>query len=276
MGITKLVVRGARQHNLKNISVEIPRNTLTVITGLSGSGKSSLAFDTIYAEGKRRYVESLSAYARQFLDQMERPEVDVIKGLFSSIAIEQKKPTQMPRSTVGTITEIYDYLRVIYSSIGVPHCPNCGKPITRQSSDQIVQAILGGDLCQPDDRIMILAPIVRGRKGAYRKELEKLAQDGFVRVRIDGELYPLDAPPTPDKRKNHPIEVVIDRLLVKQGIASRLEQSIPTSLQLASGLVTVAVVGGQEFTFSEKLACPDCGISVPQLEPRSFSFNSPY
>jgi excinuclease ABC subunit A len=276
MGLTKLVVRGARQHNLKNINVEIPRNTLTVITGLSGSGKSSLAFDTIYAEGQRRYVESLSAYARQFLDQMERPEVDVIEGLSPSIAIEQKTTTRSPRSTVGTITEIYDYLRVVYSSIGVPHCPNCGKPITRQSSEQIVQAILHGDLSKPDDRIMILAPIVRGRKGAYRKELEKLAQDGYVRVRIDGELYPLDAPPALDKRKNHTIEVVIDRLLVKPGIAARLEQSIATALKLASGLVTVSIVGGKDHVFSEKLACPDCGISVPQLEPRSFSFNSPY
>src|SRR5258708_2155747 len=276
MGLTKLVVRGARQHNLKNISVEIPRNSLTVITGLSGSGKSSLAFDTIYAEGQRRYVESLSAYARQFLDQMERPEVDVIEGLSPSIAIEQKTTTRSPRSTVGTITEIYDYLRVIYSSIGVPHCPNCDKPITRQSSDQIVQAILNGDLCKVDDRIMILPPIVRGRKGAYRKELEKLAQDGYVRVRIDGELYPLDAPPVLDKRKNHTIEVVIDRLLVKQGIASRLEQSIATALKLASGLVTVSIVGGKDHVFSEKLACPDCGIPVPHPEPRSFSFNSPY
>jgi len=276
MGLTKLIVRGARQHNLKNISVEIPRNTLTVITGLSGSGKSSLAFDTIYAEGQRRYVESLSAYARQFLDQMERPEVDVIEGLSPAIAIEQKTTTRSPRSTVGTITEIYDYLRVVYASVGVPHCPNCGKAITRQSSEQIVQSILHGELCQPEDRIMILAPIVRGRKGAYRKELEKLAQDGYVRVRINGELYPLDVPPALDKRKNHTIEVVVDRLLVKQGIASRLEQSIATALKLATGLVTVAVVGGKEHVFSEKLACPDCGISVPQLEPRSFSFNSPY
>jgi excinuclease ABC subunit A len=276
MGLTKLVVRGARQHNLKNINLEIPRNTLTVITGLSGSGKSSLAFDTIYAEGQRRYVESLSAYARQFLDQMERPEVDVIEGLSPSIAIEQKTTTRSPRSTVGTITEIYDYLRVVYSSIGVPHCPNCGKRITRQSSEQIVQAILHGELCKSDDRIMILAPIVRGRKGAYRKELEKLAQDGFVRVRINGELLPLDDTPVLDKRRNHTIEVVIDRLLVKQGIASRLEQSIATALKLAQGLVTVAVVGGKEHVFSEKLACPDCGLSVPQLEPRSFSFNSPY
>jgi excinuclease ABC subunit A len=276
MGLTKLVVRGARQHNLKNISVEIPRNTLTVITGLSGSGKSSLAFDTIYAEGQRRYVESLSAYARQFLDQMERPEVDVIEGLSPSIAIEQKTTTRSPRSTVGTVTEIYDYLRVIYSSIGVPHCPNCGNPIARQSTEQIVQAILGGDLCKPDDRIMILAPIVRGRKGAYRKELEKLAQDGFVRARVNGELVQLDEPPVLDKRKNHTIEVVIDRLLVKQGIATRLEQSVATALKLAMGLVTISVVGGKDYTFSEKLACPDCGISVPILEPRSFSFNSPY
>jgi excinuclease ABC subunit A len=276
MALSKLVVRGARQHNLKNISLEIPRNSLTVITGLSGSGKSSLAFDTIYAEGQRRYVESLSAYARQFLDQMERPEVDVIEGLSPSIAIEQKTTTRSPRSTVGTITEIYDYLRVVYSSVGVPHCPNCGKPITRQSSEQIVQAILHGELCKAEDRIMILAPIVRGRKGAFRKELEKLAQDGFVRVRINGELLPLDETPVLDKRKNHTVEVVVDRLLVKQGIASRLEQSIATALKLAQGLVTVAVVGGSEHTFSEKLACPDCGVSVPQLEPRSFSFNSPY
>src|SRR5690349_14350163 len=276
MGLTKLVIRGARQHNLKNISVEIPRNTLTVITGLSGSGKSSLAFDTIYAEGQRRYVESLSAYARQFLDQMERPEVDVIEGLSPSIAIEQKTTTRSPRSTVGTITEIYDYLRVIYASVGVPHCPECGKPIARQSSEQIVQAILNGELCHGDDRVMILAPIVRGRKGAYRKELEKLAQDGFVRVRIDGELFPLDAPPVLDKRKNHTIEVVIDRLLVKQGIATRLEQSVATALKLAGGLVTISVVAGKDHVFSEKLACPDCGISIPILEPRSFSFNSPY
>ncbi|HMI51484.1 MAG TPA: excinuclease ABC subunit UvrA [Candidatus Saccharimonadales bacterium] len=276
MGLTKLVVRGARQHNLKNISVEIPRNTLTVITGLSGSGKSSLAFDTIYAEGQRRYVESLSAYARQFLDQMERPDVDVIEGLSPAIAIEQKTTTRSPRSTVGTITEIYDYLRVIYASVGTPHCPNCGKPITRQSSEQIVQSIIHGELCQTDDRIMILAPIVRGRKGAYRKELEKFAQDGYVRARINGELVPLDDLPVIDKRKNHTIEIVIDRLLLKQGIHERLEQSIATALKIANGLVTVAIVGGKEHVFSEKLACPDCGISVPQLEPRSFSFNSPY
>jgi excinuclease ABC subunit A len=276
MGLKKIVIRGARQHNLKNISLEIPRNTLTVITGLSGSGKSSLAFDTIYAEGQRRYVESLSAYARQFLDQMERPEVDSIEGLSPSIAIEQKTTTRSPRSTVGTITEIYDYLRVVYSSIGTPHCPKCGKPISRQSTDQIVRSILQGELAKSGDRVMILAPIVRGRKGEYRQELEKLARDGFVRARIDGELCPLDDPPRLDKRKNHTIEVVIDRLLVKPGIAGRLEQSIATALKLAKGLVTVVVVGGTEEVFSEKMACSECGISVPQLEPRSFSFNSPY
>jgi excinuclease ABC subunit A len=276
MGLTKIVIRGARQHNLKNISLEIPRNALTVITGLSGSGKSSLAFDTIYAEGQRRYVESLSAYARQFLDQMERPEVDSIEGLSPAIAIEQKTTTRSPRSTVGTITEIYDYLRVVYSSIGTPHCPNCGKPISRQSTDQIVRSILQGELAKTGDRIMILAPIVRGRKGEYRVELEKFARDGFVRARIDGDLCQLDDPPRLDKRKNHTIEIVIDRLLVKPGIAARLEQSIATALKLAKGLVTVVVVGGTEQVYSEKMACSDCGISVPQLEPRSFSFNSPY
>ena len=276
MGLTKIIIRGARQHNLKNIDLDIPRNALTVITGLSGSGKSSLAFDTIYAEGQRRYVESLSAYARQFLDQMERPEVDSIEGLSPAIAIEQKTTTRSPRSTVGTITEIYDYLRVVYSSIGTPHCPNCGRPISRQSTDQIVRAILHGELAKADDRIMILAPIVRGRKGEYRQELEKLAREGFVRARIDGDLCPLDDPPRLDKRKNHNIEVVVDRLLVKPGIAGRLEQSIATALKLAKGLVTVAVVGGTEQVYSEKMACSLCGISVPQLEPRSFSFNSPY
>src|ERR1700704_5558733 len=276
MGLTKIVIRGARQHNLKNINLEIPRNALTVITGLSGSGKSSLAFDTIYAEGQRRYVESLSAYARQFLDQMERPEVDSIEGLSPAIAIEQKTTTRSPRSTVGTITEIYDYLRVVYSSIGTPHCPHCGRPISRQSTDQIVRAILHGELAKPGDRIMILAPVVRGRKGEYRLELEKFARDGFVRARIDGDLRPLDDPPRLDKRKNHNIDVVVDRLLVKPGIAGRLEQSIATALKLAKGLVAVVVVGGTEQVYSEKMACSDCGISVPQLEPRSFSFNSPY
>jgi len=273
MGLKKIIIRGARQHNLKNISLEIPRNTLTVITGLSGSGKSSLAFDTLYAEGQRRYVESLSAYARQFLDQMERPEVDSVEGLSPSIAIEQKTTTRSPRSTVGTITEIYDYLRVVYSAIGTPHCPNCGKPIARQSTEQIVQAVMA---LKPDDRIMVLAPVVRGRKGEYRKELEKFAKEGFVRARVDGKLVSLDEPIALDRRKNHTIEIVVDRLLLKNGIAQRLEQSVETALKLTGGLVTIAVVNGEEHVYSEKLACPDCGISVPQLEPRSFSFNSPY
>ena len=273
MGLKKIVIRGARQHNLKNIHLEIPRNTLTVITGLSGSGKSSLAFDTLYAEGQRRYVESLSAYARQFLDQMERPDVDSVEGLSPAIAIEQKTTTRSPRSTVGTITEIYDYLRVVYSAIGSPHCPNCGKPITRQSTEQIVQSVLA---LKPDDRIMVLAPVVRGRKGEYKKELEKYAKEGYVRARVDGDLVNLDEPIPLDRRKNHTIEIVVDRLLLKNGIAQRLEQSIETALKLTGGLVTIVVVGGDERVYSEKLACPDCGISVPQLEPRSFSFNSPY
>src|SRR6202050_4441179 len=236
MALKSIVIRGARQHNLKNISLEIPRNSLTVITGLSGSGKSSLAFDTIYAEGQRRYVESLSAYARQFLDQMERPDVDNIEGLSPSIAIEQKTTTRSPRSTVGTITEIYDYLRVLYSSIGVPHCPNCGKPIRRQSTDQIVQMTLAGDFCKADDRVMVLAPVVRGRKGEYRKQLEKFAREGFLRARIDGELRQLDEPVPLDRRKNHTIEVVVDRLLFKPGIPPRLEQSIKTAPTLGQGL----------------------------------------
>ena len=273
MAITKISVRGARQHNLKNIDVEIPRNTLTVITGLSGSGKSSLAFDTIYAEGQRRYVETLSAYARQFLDQMERPDVDAIDGLSPSISIEQKTTSRSPRSTVGTITEIYDYLRLLYSSIGVPHCPNCGKPIARQSADQIVQRVMA---LSPDDRVMIMAPIVRGRKGEFKKEMEKLVQHGFSRARVDGELINLEDEIQLDKRKNHSIEVVIDRLLVKPGIEHRLELSVGLAMKLGGGLVLVAVVNGEETLYSSRLACPDCGINVPQLEPRSFSFNSSY
>jgi excinuclease ABC subunit A len=273
MAITKISVRGARQHNLKNIDVEIPRNSLTVITGLSGSGKSSLAFDTIYAEGQRRYVETLSAYARQFLDQMERPDVDAIDGLSPAISIEQKTTSRSPRSTVGTITEIYDYLRLLFSSIGVPHCPKCGRAISRQTADQIVQRVMA---LTPEDRVMVLAPIVRGRKGEFKKEMEKLVQHGFTRARVDGELVNLDDDIPLDKRKNHTIEVVIDRLLVKPGIEHRLELSVGLAMKLAGGLVQVAVVGGEEQLYSERLACPDCGISVPQLEPRSFSFNSSY
>src|SRR5690348_13620678 len=268
-------VRGAREHNLKNVDVVIPRNTLTVITGLSGSGKSSLAFDTIYAEGQRRYVETLSAYARQFLDQMERPDVDSIDGLSPSISIEQKTTSRSPRSTVGTITEIYDYLRLLYASIGIPHCPKCGRAISRQTAAQIVQRVMA---LTPEDRVMVLAPIVRGRKGEFKKELEKLSEHGFSRARIDGELVNLqeEADIQLDKRKNHTIEVVVDRLLVKPGIEQRLEMSVGLAMKLAGGLVLVAVVGGEEQLYSERLACPDCGINVPQLEPRSFSFNSMY
>ncbi len=266
-------VHGAREHNLKNIDVEIPRNTFTVVTGLSGSGKSSLAFDTIYAEGQRRYVETLSPYARQFLEQMERPEVDSIDGLSPAISIEQKTTNRSPRSTVGTITEIYDYLRLLYSSIGVPHCPNCGHEISAQSTERILQQIMA---MRTDERVMILAPVVRGRKGEYRKDLEKYARQGFLRARIDGELRSLDEPVALDRRRNHTIEIVVDRLLVKPGIEKRLEASIETAAKLAGGLVLVAVVNGEERLYSRKMACPDCGASVPVLEPRSFSFNSPY
>ena len=271
--LDRITVHGARQHNLKNIDIEIPRNTLTVITGLSGSGKSSLAFDTIYAEGQRRYVETLSTYARQFLDQMERPDVDSIDGLSPAISIEQKTTSRSPRSTVGTITEIYDYLRLLYSSIGVPHCPACGSEISRQTTEQILEHVLA---LKPEDRIMVLAPVVRGRKGEYKKDLEKLAKQGFVRARIDGTLCSLEGEIRLDKRKNHTIEVVVDRLLVKPGIEKRLEASIETATRLANGLVVITVVNGQERLYSQKLACTECGASVPQLEPRSFSFNSPY
>ncbi len=270
--LDRISVHGARQHNLKNISVEIPRNTFTVITGLSGSGKSSLAFDTIYAEGQRRYVETLSPYARQFLEQMERPEVDSIDGLSPAISIEQKTTSRSPRSTVGTVTEIYDYLRLLFASVGVPHCPLCGAEIARQSPNQILEQVF---TLHQGERIMILAPIARGRKGEYKKEIEAIAKAGF-RARIDGELKTLDEPLKLDKRKNHTIEVVIDRLVVKKGIEQRLESSIQTALKWADGLVVVAAVEGEERLYSEKLACPNDGTSIPQLEPRSFSFNSPY
>ena len=266
-------MHGARQHNLKNIDVEIPRNSLTVITGLSGSGKSSLAFDTIYAEGQRRYVETLSTYARQFLDQMERPDVDSIDGLSPAISIEQKTTSRSPRSTVGTITEIYDYLRLLYSSIGVPHCPVCGNQISQQTTEQILQHVLA---LKSEDRIMVLAPIVRGRKGEYKKDLEKLSRQGFERARVDGTLRFLNEDIPLDKRKNHTIEVVVDRLMVKPGIEKRLEASIDTATKLAGGLVVIAVVNGEERMYSQKLACTECGTSIPQLEPRSFSFNSPF
>ncbi len=288
MGITHITVRGARQHNLRNVNVSIPRNTLTVVTGLSGSGKSSLAFDTIYAEGQRRYVETLSAYARQFLDQMERPDVDAIDGLSPAISIEQKTTSRSPRSTVGTITEIYDYLRLLYASVGQPHCPNCSRPISRQTADQIVERIVA---LAPGERITVYAPIVRGRKGEFREELEALDQQGF-RARIDGEMTEITDGMRLEKRKNHTIEAVVDRIILKPvptdnanpGLTDvapkydtrRLETSVAKALQMANGLVLIAIHGMDETLYSSSMACPDCGINVPRLEPRSFSFNSNY
>jgi excinuclease ABC subunit A len=273
MTIKQISVRGARQHNLKNVNVDIPRDKFTVITGLSGSGKSSLAFDTIYAEGQRRYVESLSAYARQFLDQLEKPDVDSIEGLSPAISIEQKTVSRSPRSTVGTVTEIYDYLRLLFSSIGQPHCHECSAPISRQTVEQIVSGIL--DLPQ-GERVMILAPVVRGRKGEFKKELEKYHKDGFVRARIDGEMRQLDEEIDLIKRKNHTIEIVVDRLLIKDGVKDRLTESVRTALKLTDGAVLVSVIDGEEKLYSEKMACVNCGINIAPLEPRSFSFNSAY
>lgn len=273
MTIKNISVRGARQHNLKNIDIDIPRDKFTVITGLSGSGKSSLAFDTIYAEGQRRYVESLSAYARQFLDQLEKPDVDSVEGLSPAISIEQKTVSRSPRSTVGTVTEIYDYLRLLFSSIGTPHCPNCDSPITRQTVEQIVDNILE---LPEGERVMILAPIVRGRKGEFKKELEKLHKDGFIRARVDGELLALDEEIKLEKQKNHTIEVVVDRLLIKEGIVERLNESVRTALKLTDGAVLVSVVDGTETLYSEKMACVNCKINIAPLEPRSFSFNSSF
>lgn len=271
--LEKIIVRGARQHNLKNVNVEIPRNQLTVITGLSGSGKSSLAFDTIYAEGQRRYVDSLSAYARQFLEQLEKPDVDSIEGLSPAISIEQKTTSRSPRSTVGTITEVYDYLRLLFSSIGQPSCYQCGQQITRQSVEQIINSLL--ELSE-GQRVMILAPIVRGRKGEFRKEMEKLLKDGFLRARIDGEMHQLDEEIRLDKRRNHTIEVVVDRLLIKPGIQKRLTDSVTLAAKLTDGIVLVSIIDGTEKLYSEKMTCVMCGVSLPTFEPRSFSFNSPY
>ena len=291
MSITHITVRGARQHNLRNVSVSIPRNTLTVVTGLSGSGKSSLAFDTIYAEGQRRYVETLSAYARQFLDQMERPDVDAIDGLSPAISIEQKTTSRSPRSTVGTITEIYDYLRLLYASVGQPHCPNCHRPISRQTVDQIVAQLVDRNAASPGERITVLAPVVRGRKGEFREELEALDKKGY-RLRIDGEITEVEEGMRLDKKRNHTLEAVVDRIILKPVPGTpdingrppydtkRLATAITTALQLANGLVLVGLQapGGayDETLFSASMACPDCGINVPKLEPRSFSFNSAY
>ena len=266
-------IEGARAHNLKNINVEIPRDKLVVVTGLSGSGKSSLAFDTIYAEGQRRYVESLSAYARQFLGQMDKPDVDNIEGLSPAISIDQKTTSHNPRSTVGTVTEVYDYLRLLYARAGRPHCPSCGKPITQQSVDQMVDAIL----TQPEGtKLLIMAQLVRGKKGEHRKILDQIRRDGYVRVRIDGELRDLGEEITLEKQKKHTIEIVVDRLVVRAGMESRLTDSLETALRAGGGVVYVQVVDGELLMFSENFACVDCGISLPEIAPRMFSFNSPF
>jgi excinuclease ABC subunit A len=268
-----IAVRGARVHNLKNIDVDIPRDQLVVITGLSGSGKSSLAFDTIYAEGQRRYVESLSAYARQFLEQMEKPDVDLIEGLSPAISIEQKTTGSNPRSTVGTVTEIYDYLRLLFANIGVPHCYSCGREIASQSLERILDLVL---LYPQDARINVLAPIVRGRKGEFKKELQALRQRGFSKARIDGQFRSLDEEIKLDRRKNHTIEIVVDRLIVKSGIERRLSESLEVALTLADDIVIVNTYEGGDQLFSRRLACVQCGISMPELTPRAFSFNSPH
>ncbi len=271
--IKNIVVKGAREHNLKNIDVEIPRDSLVVFTGLSGSGKSSLAFDTIYAEGQRRYVESLSSYARQFLGQMEKPDVDYIEGLSPAISIDQKTTSKNPRSTVGTVTEIYDYLRLLYARIGIPHCPVCGKEITQQTIDQIVDKIL---LYPEKTKIQIMAPIVRGRKGEYVKELDDARKSGFVRVRVDGSIYDLSEEIKMDKNKKHNIEVVVDRLVVSESIRSRLTDSIETATRLSKGTVICDVIDGEEELFSLDYACPEHGVSIEEMSPRMFSFNNPF
>jgi len=268
-----LIIKGAREHNLKNIDVQIPRDKLVVITGLSGSGKSSLAFDTIYAEGQRRYVESLSAYARQFLGLMEKPDVDFIEGLSPAISIEQKSASRNPRSTVGTVTEIYDYLRLLFARVGTPYCYQCGKKIERQTAQQIVDTILN---LPPDSRLLILAPLVRGRKGEYREIFREVRREGFVRVRVDGKICEVDQPIQLDKNKKHNIEVVIDRLVIEPGIKERLSESVDLALKIGSGLMLIQINSEQEQIFSEKLACTDCGISYEEISPRMFSFNSPF
>lgn len=268
-----LVIKGARQHNLKNIDLEIPRDNLVVITGLSGSGKSSLAFDTIYAEGQRRYVESLSAYARQFLGQMDKPDVDFIEGLSPAISIDQRTTSRNPRSTVGTVTEIYDYLRLLFARIGRPHCPNCGQPITKQTVEQIVDQILQ---LPERTRIQVLSPVIRGRKGEHKRVLENIRKDGFVRVRVDGAVYEVSEDLDLDKNKQHTIEIVVDRLVVQDEIAGRLSDSVQTALKYGDGVVLIDVLEREELLFSEKFACIDCGISMEELTPRMFSFNSPF
>lgn len=269
----KIVIKGAKEHNLKNINLEIPRDKLVVITGLSGSGKSSLAFDTLYAEGQRRYVESLSSYARQFLGLMEKPDVELIEGLSPAISIDQKTTSKNPRSTVGTVTEIYDYIRLLYARVGTPYCPNCGKKIEKQSIDQIVDNVMK---IKEGTRIQILAPVVRGRKGEYTKLFEDLQKDGFARVRVDGEIYDLSDEIKLDKNKKHEIGVVVDRLVIKEDIVGRLTESIETALKQADNLVLIDIVGEKQVLYSCNYACPDCGFSFPELTPRMFSFNNPY
>src|SRR4051812_10952942 len=268
-----IAVRGARVHNLKNIDVDLPRDRLVVITGLSGSGKSSLAFDTIYAEGQRRYVESLSSYARQFLEQMEKPDVDLIEGLSPAIAIEQKTTGSNPRSTVGTVTEIYDYLRLLFANIGVPHCHLCGREIASQSLERIIDMVM---LSPNDERVNVLAPIVRGRKGEFKKELLALRARGFTKVRVDGQLRSLDEEIKLDRRRNHTIDVVVDRLVLKPGIERRLAESVEIALQLAEDIVVINTYDGGDRLFSRRLACTYCGVSMPEMTPRAFSFNSPH
>ena len=266
-------IRGANEHNLKNISLDIPRNQLVVLTGMSGSGKSSLAFDTIYAEGQRRYMESLSSYARQFLGQMEKPNVESIEGLSPAISIDQKSTNRNPRSTVGTVTEIYDYFRLLYARVGIPHCPNCGRVIAKQTVDQMVDQVMN---LEEGTKIQLLAPVVRGRKGQHEKVLERAAKSGYVRARIDGNLYELTEEISLDKNIKHNIEIVVDRLVVKPGIERRLSDSIENVLSLAEGLLIVDIIGGEPMNFSQSFACPDCGISISEVEPRSFSFNNPF
>ncbi|MDU7708443.1 MAG: ABC-ATPase UvrA, partial [Clostridium sp.] len=266
-------IRGANENNLKNIDLDIPRNELVVLTGLSGSGKSSLAFDTIYAEGQRRYMESLSSYARQFLGQMEKPNVESIEGLSPAISIDQKSTNHNPRSTVGTVTEIYDYFRLLYARIGIPHCPKCGKEIMKQTVDQMVDQVMN---LPEGTKIQLMAPVVRGRKGTHAKLLERAKRSGYVRVRIDGNLYELSEEITLDKNIKHNIEIIVDRLVVKSGIEKRLTDSVESVLSLAEGLLTVDIIGGEAMNFSQSFACPDCGISIEEIEPRSFSFNNPF
>ena len=266
-------IKGARENNLKNIDLEVPRNQFVVFTGLSGSGKSSLAFDTIYAEGQRRYMESLSSYARQFLGQMEKPDVDSIEGLSPAISIDQKSTNRNPRSTVGTVTEIYDYFRLLYARVGIPHCPKCGKPISKQTVDQMVDRLMQ---LEERTRIQLLAPIVRGRKGEHAKVFQNAKKSGYVRVRVDGNVYDLSEDIPMEKNKKHNIEIVVDRLVVKPGIEKRLTDSIETTLNLADGLMMVDVIGGETLNFSQSFSCPDCDISIDEVEPRSFSFNNPF